>query len=65
MGVHHPFGISRGATGVHQAVTAWEQLTGRASAAQIVINPDKPYALSINMGGDDVTVVAIVYKKIC
>jgi acetyl-CoA C-acetyltransferase/acetyl-CoA acyltransferase len=58
------WGHPTGATGVHQAVTVWEQLTGRASAAQIVINPDKPYALSINMGGDDVTVVAIVYKKI-
>ncbi len=57
------WGHPTGATGVHQAVTVWEQLTGKAGAAQIVINPDKPYALSINMGGDDVTVVAIVYKK--
>jgi acetyl-CoA C-acetyltransferase/acetyl-CoA acyltransferase len=37
--------------------------TGRAGDAQLIINEDKPYALSINMGGDDVTVVAIVYKK--
>ncbi|MCE1166528.1 MAG: 3-ketoacyl-CoA thiolase [Sphingobacteriia bacterium] len=57
------WGHPTGATGVHQAVTVWEQLTGKAGAAQIIINPDKPYALSINMGGDDVTVVAIVYKK--
>lgn len=57
------WGHPTGATGVHQAVTIWEQLTGRAGDAQIVINEDKPYALSINMGGDDVTVVAIVYKK--
>lgn len=57
------WGHPTGATGVHQAVTVLEQLTGKAGAAQIVINPDKPYALSINMGGDDVTVVAIVYKK--
>jgi acetyl-CoA C-acetyltransferase/acetyl-CoA acyltransferase len=45
------------------AVTLWEQLTGRAGAAQIQINPSKPYGLSINMGGDDVTVVAVVYKR--
>jgi len=57
------WGHPTGATGVHQAVTIWEQLTGRAGDAQIVINENKPYALSVNMGGDDVTVVAVVYKK--
>lgn len=57
------WGHPTGATGVHQAVTVWEQLTGRAGGAQIEIPADKPYALSINMGGDDRTVVAIVYKK--
>jgi acetyl-CoA C-acetyltransferase len=57
------WGHPTGATGVHQAVTIWEQFTGRAGAAQINISPDKPYGLSINMGGDDVTAVVIVYKK--
>jgi len=38
-------------------------LTGRAGDAQIEIPADRPYALSINMGGDDKTVVAIVYKR--
>ncbi len=57
------WGHPTGATGVHQAVTIWEQMTGRAGNAQITIPKDKPYALSINMGGDDRTVVAIVYKK--
>lgn len=57
------WGHPTGATGVHQAVTIWEQMTGRAGDAQINIPSDKPYALSINMGGDDRTVVAIVYKK--
>ncbi len=56
------WGHPTGATGVHQAVTLWEQLTGKAGDAQIKI--DKPYGLSINMGGDDKTVVAIVYKKV-
>lgn len=57
------WGHPTGATGVHQAVTIWEQLTGRAGDAQIDIDPKKPYGLTINMGGDDKTVVAIVYKK--
>jgi acetyl-CoA acetyltransferase len=58
------WGHPTGATGVHQAVTIWEQFTGKAGDAQIDIKEDKPYGLSINMGGDDVTVVAIVYKKV-
>jgi len=57
------WGHPTGATGVHQAVTVWEQLTGHAGEAQIMVNKGKKHALSINMGGDDVTVVAIVYKK--
>lgn len=57
------WGHPTGATGVHQAVTIWEQLTGKAGPAQIEINPDRPYGMTINMGGDDVTVVAMVYKK--
>ncbi len=57
------WGHPTGGTGVHQAVTLWEQLTGRAGDAQITIAADRPYGLSINMGGDDKTVVAIVYKR--
>lgn len=57
------WGHPTGASGVHQAVTIWEQLTGKAGDAQIKIPRDKPYGLSINMGGDDKTLVAIVYKK--
>jgi acetyl-CoA acetyltransferase len=57
------WGHPTGATGVHQAVTIWEQLTGRAGAAQINVPVDRPYGMTINMGGDDRTVVAIVYKQ--
>jgi acetyl-CoA C-acetyltransferase/acetyl-CoA acyltransferase len=57
------WGHPTGGTGVHQAVTIWEQLTGNAGDAQIEIKPEKPYGMTINMGGDDVTVVAIVYKN--
>lgn len=57
------WGHPTGGTGVHQAVTIWEQLTGNAGDAQIEIKPEKPYGMTINMGGDDVTVVAVVYKR--
>ncbi|MEA3445845.1 MAG: beta-ketoacyl synthase N-terminal-like domain-containing protein [Bacteroidota bacterium] len=57
------WGHPTGATGVHQAVTIWEQLTGKAGKSQIEISPDRPYGMSINMGGDDKTVAAIVYKR--
>ena len=58
------WGHPTGATGVHQAVTIWEQLTGKAGAAQIRIPESKPYGMTINMGGDDKTVVAIVYRRL-
>ena len=57
------WGHPTGGTGVRQAVTIWQQLTGKAGAAQIKITRKRPYALSVNMGGNDKTVVAIVYKK--
>ncbi|MEI6060508.1 MAG: 3-ketoacyl-CoA thiolase [Bacteroidota bacterium] len=57
------WGHPTGGTGVHMAVTIWEQLTSRAGLNQIAIYPSRPYGLTINMGGDDKTVVAIVYKK--
>jgi len=57
------WGHPTGATGVHQAVTIWQQLTGIAGQAQIDIPADRPFGMTVNMGGDDVTVVAIVYKR--
>lgn len=57
------WGHPTGGTGVHQAVTIWEQLTSRAGDAQIIINNNRPLGLSVNMGGDDKTVVAVVYKR--
>jgi len=57
------WGHPTGATGVHQAVTILEQMTGKAGNAQINIPPDRPYGLSVNMGGDDKTLVSIVYKQ--
>lgn len=57
------WGHPTGATGVRQAVTIWEQLTGKAGAWQIEVPENRPYALSISMGGNDRTVVAIVYRR--
>lgn len=50
-----------GGTGVRQANTLWEQLTDKAGDYQVKI--DKPYGLMISMGGNDMTVVAMVFKK--
>ena len=57
------WGHPTGCTGVHQGVTIWQQLTGNAGDAQIKINENRPYGLTINMGGDDVTVTSIVFKR--
>jgi acetyl-CoA C-acetyltransferase len=57
------WGHPTGATGVHQAVTLWEQLTGKAGDAQIEMPPDRPYGLSVNMGGDDKSLAVIVYRR--
>lgn len=57
------WGHPTGATGVHQAVTIWEQLTGKAGDWKIDIASKRPYGLSVNMGGNDKTLVAIVYRQ--
>ena len=57
------WGHPTGATGVHQAVTILEQLTGKAGDSQIKLSPDRPYGLTVNMGGNDKTLVSVVYKR--
>ena len=59
IGWGHPVG----GTGVRQAVSVWQQLTGRAGAWQVPIPAERPYALSVNMGGNDKTVIAVVYRR--
>ncbi len=59
------WGHPTGGTGVRQAITIWEQFTGNAGDWQIDVASDRPYALSINMGGNDKTVVALVYRRGC
>lgn len=57
------WGHPTGATGVHMAVTLWEQLTGKAGDSQIEMRNARPYGLSLNMGGDDKTQVSIIYRR--
>jgi acetyl-CoA C-acetyltransferase/acetyl-CoA acyltransferase len=57
------WGHPTGGTGVRQAVTLWQQLTGKAGKWQVKTPAKRPYALSVNMGGNDKTVVAIVYRR--
>ncbi len=51
-----------GGTGVRQAVTVWQQLTGNADGYQVAIDARKPYGMLISMGGNDRTVVAMAFK---
>jgi len=57
------WGHPTGATGIHQTVTIWEQLTHKAGKAQITIPDEKPYGMTVNMGGNDKTVVCMIFKK--
>jgi acetyl-CoA C-acetyltransferase/acetyl-CoA acyltransferase len=57
------WGHPTGATGVHMAVTLWEQLSGKAGEAQIKIPAERPWGLSLNMGGDDKTAVSLACKQ--
>jgi acetyl-CoA C-acetyltransferase/acetyl-CoA acyltransferase len=58
IGYGHPVGAS----GVRQAVDLYLQLTGKAEGIQIPANAAKPYGLFISMGGNDITVVSMVFS---
>ena len=60
IGYGHPVGAS----GVRQAVDLYLQLTGKAGNHQISTDPSRPYGLMVSMGGNDITVVSMIYKKI-
>ena len=54
------FGHPTGGTGVRQVANMVMQLSGQAGDCQVPFTDKKPYALSINMGGNDKTVVSFV-----
>ncbi|MFH1279221.1 MAG: 3-ketoacyl-CoA thiolase [Candidatus Eisenbacteria bacterium] len=56
------FGHPTGATGVRQVGDMTLQLTGRGGDCQVKFTDKKPYALSINMGGNDKTLVSCVMR---
>jgi acetyl-CoA C-acetyltransferase len=55
------FGHYTGGTGVRQVNTILAQLTGQAGGSQV--KPKSPYGLTISMGGNDKTVVALCWKR--
>ncbi|KPL03820.1 MAG: 3-ketoacyl-CoA thiolase [candidate division Zixibacteria bacterium SM23_73_2] len=57
------FGHYTGGTGVRQAADCVHQLTEKAGNCQVKLNPDKPYALMISMGGNDRTVTAMIFRR--
>ena len=59
IGYGHPVGAS----GVRQAVDLYLQLTGKAGDHQIQIDSKRPYGLMVSMGGNDITVVSMIFKK--
>ncbi len=56
------FGHPTGATGVRQVADLIMQLTGQAGDCQVNFTDKKPYAMSVNMGGNDKTVVSFVMR---
>jgi acetyl-CoA C-acetyltransferase/acetyl-CoA acyltransferase len=54
------FGHPTGCTGVRQVADLILQLTGQAGDCQVQFTDRKPYAMSLNMGGNDKTVVSFV-----
>ncbi len=60
IGYGHPVG----ATGVRQAVDLFLQLTGRAGDFQVPGLSDKPYGMLVSMGGNDITLVSMIFKKV-
>jgi len=59
VGYGHPVGAS----GVRQAVDLYLQLSGKAGDHQVQVDPKRPNGLFISMGGNDITVVSMIFKK--
>ncbi len=57
------YGHPTGATGVRQAVDVVHQLSGKAGDYQVEIKSNRPYGMMSSMGGDDKTVVAMIFRR--
>lgn len=60
IGYGHPVGAS----GVRQAADLVLQLTGQAGDFQIPLDAKRPYGMMVSMGGNDITVVSMIFKKV-
>ncbi len=60
IGYGHPVGAS----GVRQAVDLVLQLTGKAGDHQVSLDAKRPHGMMVSMGGNDITVVSMIFKKI-
>ncbi|MGQ9665129.1 MAG: thiolase C-terminal domain-containing protein [bacterium] len=58
------YGHPTGATGVRQAVDVVQQLLNRTGDCQVRIDPNRPFGMLSSMGGDDKTVVTMVFGKL-
>jgi len=59
IGYGHPVGAS----GVRQAVDLFLQLTGKAGDHQVSMDRNRPHGMLISMGGNDITVVSMIFRK--
>ncbi len=57
------YGHPTGASGVRMVVDIWRQLTGKAGDFQVEVPSDRPYGLTISMGGNDKSVVSCVFRR--
>lgn len=57
------YGHPTGASGVRQAVDVIHQLLGRAGDYQVKIPSNRAYGMMSSMGGNDKTVVAMIFTK--
>lgn len=57
------YGHPTGATGVRQAVDVVHQLSDKAGNCQVKIHSDKPFGMLSSMGGNDKTVVNMIFRK--
>jgi len=57
------YGHPTGATGVRQAIDVVHQLSGKAGDYQVKVDSHRPYGMISSMGGNDKTVVTMIFKK--
>ncbi len=58
------YGHPTGASGVRQAVDVVHQMLGKAGDCQVKIDSNRPYGMMSSMGGNDKTVVAMIFEKL-